>query len=775
MGDGHSHDRGDVARHREGRPGSVAQALAHGVLVVALVLAIGSPAAAKNLVLNGDFEAVDGTGMPENWAARAWSVKPEASATTRPWGVVGPRCLEINLKAGKAAYGCFSRAIDVSALTGDRLLFSCRYRTVGSPNVQAMVVSFKDDFMQAQWETRPLASEARALIPAARWETAAWYAERLPGARQVVVVFQIHSPGTLLVDGIVVRSSPDEVECQELEVGRVTAPGGQRQAHLRLLSRAPGVLKATLALTTLRERRLVGRTLTSVTLESGKAQEVAVRYPFAAAEAHQAELALTDPRGDDMLWFRRLEVPGLIDAHIEVPAFRGTIETTEQTPELVVAGRVFAAPDILAQVKLSARLLGTGAEATETKGITRLADGSFRLVLPTEGMLIGDHQVRIEAAAAGGGRVAATVLAVRRVRPTPNGVSYDASHRLLVGGKQLFPVGIYYTMSPQDLEAAKAAGFNLVMVPSPKASYVLAESAAAKDMGMVIASPSTQRDFWQMRQEKFGTHPALIGWEVLQRPDAKLIHPDMMLALYQIMQEVSPTHPVATTLCFGDTMADYARATDVIIPWELPLPQLPLSHLGTVIDRARDATSGRKPIWAMIQATGNAWATDRTLDEKTEGRLPTPREVRALAYLALVHGADGLLYYAYTLIQSDKERNFRLREDAPDLWAAISSLNGEIAALAPVLGGRSTRVMLPPAADGLVHMTRWVQGDQAYVIAVNTADAPTITTFSLPGCAATQLDVMFEKRALTSARPGQFGDSFEPYGVHVYSMKHTKI
>lgn len=738
------------------------------VALVAALLTICSLSAARNLVINGGFEAVDAESMPENWAAREWTVNVEADATTR--GGPGSRCLAITVKAGKAVYGCFSRAMDVSGLDARWLLFSCRYRTLESPNVQAMVVSFADDFMHAQWETRPLATEARALRPSRRWQASAWHAELLPGTKQVVVVFQVLSQGTVMVDDVVLRPSPDEIKCEQLDVGRVVALPATRRASLRLVSRVAGVTKAKLTLTTFRKRRRAGRVAANIALDEGRPQDIDMRYSFPASEAHGVELAVTDGETGELLWFRRMDVAGLIDAQMETPAFRGTIMSTQDVPELVVTGRLFAAPAVLSRMKLSARLLGTGAEASEGKGITRLEEGAFRITLPTEGLLIGDHHVRIEAKV-GAARAASCLLPVRRIRPAASEVAYDSAHRLWAAGRQVFPIGIYYVMSIEDLEVVKEAGFNLVVVPSPKASYVFADSAAAKGIGLVVASPSTRRQFWEMRQDKFGNHPALIAWSVLHRPDAKLVHPDVMLALYEILEEVSPNHPIATTLRYAETMSEYARATDIVIPWELPIPQLPITRIADVIHNARAATRGQKPIWALIQATGNAWATDRTMDEKAEGRLPTVAEVRALAYLALVHGADGLLFYAYNLIQSASERNYRITEDAPELWAGMCALNRELAALAVVVGAQSNRTLLPPAADGLVHMARWRQGDGTLIIAVNTAPLPTVTTFALPDCAARELEVMFEERKLATERPGAFGDSFKPYEVHVYATK----
>lgn len=741
-------------------------------------MAAAQVAQAVNLIPNGNFARQGLEGVPENWAAHSWTTTVErfsiGSVRTVPGEAKGSRALDIFLRAGPGIYGCFSRAVDVTGLKTRNLLFSCRYRTerkpksLEAPYCQAMLVSFNRDFMKSEWGTRPLRSEARLLRESSGWKTFTCHAELLPCVKQVVVVLQVMTEGRLLVQDVVVRPSPDEVQWQNLEVGRVTSLPDGRRATMRLTSHAPALLKVKVSLVPWREGRPQREVSQVVTLESGRPQEVDLRYSYPAREGHTADLWVLDAARGDPYLYQRVEAPGLVDAHLLVPAFRGTLVSTHATPEIVAAGTVFAVPAIQAQVKLTGHLLGTGAEATQGDGITRHEDGSFELRLPTEGMLMGPHEVRLEARV-GRERVAAKSLPLFRAKPSTGEVIYDADRRLWASGKQMFPMGIYNVLTDQEVGEVAKAGFNFAVVPSPKASYVLAEAAAAKKVGLVISSPSERRDFWEAREQKFGANSTLLAWEIKSRPDEFLVHPDMMLALYQIVGEISPTHPVATILRYADTMSVYARATDIVIPWELPVPELGVARVGEVVEAAKAATGGQKPVWAVIQATGNAWATDSTMSEKAEGRLPTPAEVRAMAYLALIHGADGLLYYAYNIEQGAQQKSFRLARDAPELWACIAELNLQIGQLSLVLGGQAHAQALPPAADGLLHLGVWRAKGQLMAIAVNTSPLPTISSFSLPDCSARELAVMFEARKIGTDKPGCFGDAFPPYGVHVYS------
>jgi hypothetical protein len=738
------------------------------VLAMLALAFVGLPAGhAANLVANPGFEAVGTEEMPENWASRLWTIGTKASAKSQVGGASGKRSLMLDMGPGKGVFGVFSRAVDVSDLKCKSLLVSCRYRTQKGPYAQVMVVSYADDFMKAEWETRPLSSEARNLRESTPWTTCTWHAELAPEAKQVVVVVQVMTEGKLWLDDVVLKPSPDDIACEGLEVGRVMALPATRRATMRLTSTLPGLTKAKVTVNATKDGRRLATASQVVELETATPKDVDVRYNVAARDEHRAEVVVENVGSGELSAYSRVDCPGLVDAYLEVPAFRGTIVSTHESPELVVSGRIFAAPGIADQVKLYGRLVGTGAEATEAQGIARQGDGSFRMTLPTEGMLIGKHEVAVEARM-GAAAVATTKLPVFRAKPTASEVTYDAQRRTWMEGREVFPIGIYHVLDPEGLEDVKAKGFNFAIVPTTKASYVLAEAAAAKSMGLVIASPSTRRDFWEGREEKFGTRPALLAWEVKQRPDAYLIHPDEALALYQILQEVSPTHPVMTTLTYPDTFAEYARATDIVVPWCLPVPQVSVRRVGELVDQARLATQGRKPVWAMIQLAGNAWATDKTLDAETTGRLPTPEEVRAMTYLALVHGADGLVYFCYNLQQNQSQDNFRIAQDAPELWAAMPALTAEIREITPALNDRVSRVELEDAAEGAVQMALWKRGEGAVIIAVNTSPLATITSFTVPNSQATELDVMFDGRKLKSVRPGSFSDRFEPFGVNVY-------
>ena len=80
-----------------------------------------------------------------------------------------------------------------------------------------------------------------------------------------------------------------------------------------------------------------------------------------------------------------------------------------------------------------------------------------------------------------------------------------------------------------------------------------------------------------------------------------------------------------------------------------------------------------KPVWGVIQAFGHA-------DPKHDWVLPTPEEIRCMAYVAVVEGAQGLLFYSH----GRKGDPFYIRDHA-EHWAFVQRLGAELQTLSPVL------------------------------------------------------------------------------------------
>ena len=139
-----------------------------------------------------------------------------------------------------------------------------------------------------------------------------------------------------------------------------------------------------------------------------------------------------------------------------------------------------------------------------------------------------------------------------------------------------------------------------------------------------------------------------------------------------------------------------------------------------------------------------------------------PAGVR-LKYLALVHGAKGIIYWAHT-----GSRYYI--EDYPEHWAAVKKLAGEMRDLTPALltPDSKQKVEVTPM-DATIDTMVKTAGGCVYVFAVNRELDPCKAAFRLPGMSISKIEVLFEGRC-PEAAGGSWNDDFKPLEVHVYRL-----
>ena len=110
-----------------------------------------------------------------------------------------------------------------------------------------------------------------------------------------------------------------------------------------------------------------------------------------------------------------------------------------------------------------------------------------------------------------------------------------------------------------------------------------------------------------------------------------------------------------------------------------------------------------------------------------------------MTYLALTHGAKGLIYYCYY--------DMRVLPQYAEMWAGMKKIGAEVKSLSPVLlapGDLGPAKFTPP--DAPIHTKLKRSGGRLYLLAVNAANAPVEVTFDLEHPLPAQVDVMFENR-----------------------------
>lgn len=148
-------------------------------------------------------------------------------------------------------------------------------------------------------------------------------------------------------------------------------------------------------------------------------------------------------------------------------------------------------------------------------------------------------------------------------------------------------------------------------------------------------------------------------------------------------------------------------------------------------------------------------------------RRPTPAEVRAEVWMALIHGATGILYFVH-------EFRPQFREDAifryPDIVNEVTRTNRLIKSLAPVLNSPSLNGTIRISSKTPIATMEKVYENKIYIFAVAMQNYPSTVRIMADDLHDATARVIGENRNLTVSQ-GIFEDQFEGYGVHLYEVE----
>jgi len=176
------------------------------------------------------------------------------------------------------------------------------------------------------------------------------------------------------------------------------------------------------------------------------------------------------------------------------------------------------------------------------------------------------------------------------------------------------------------------------------------------------------------------------------------------------------------------------------------------------VERLVSWSEGKRVVWNCLECTriGN-------LDHK-----PTPREVRCEAWMSLIHGSKGLIFFVHQFKPTFREAALL---DDPEMLAAVTALNRQITELAPVLAAPDAPATVVSAnASVPVAMLSKRHHGATYLFAVAMRDGATTARFTFKNVAGdSKVAVLDENRAL-SMQNGSFQDRFGPWDVHLYRL-----
>jgi hypothetical protein len=280
--------------------------------------------------------------------------------------------------------------------------------------------------------------------------------------------------------------------------------------------------------------------------------------------------------------------------------------------------------------------------------------------------------------------------------------------------------------------------------------------------------------------------PAIEAWLQPDQPDnAQLqsdgtyggcIEPASVIADYRAMAQRDPTRPIFMNLgrgvvdanwegrgsCSGrsDMYPEYANGADVLTLITYPVNAgLPLDAVARGVDALRAYSGDEKPVVAAVEATDIAGAGG-----------PTPQQIRAEVWLALVHGASGIQYFCH---RTGPDVSETACIDDAATGDAMRAVSAEVTDLAPVLNTPSLANAVTTettSSSAVVDTMVKRSGGSTYLFTASPQSASVTVTFTFrDGPESGTVDVIGENRTLPVAG-GAFSDEFSAYGVHLYRL-----
>jgi hypothetical protein len=353
-----------------------------------------------------------------------------------------------------------------------------------------------------------------------------------------------------------------------------------------------------------------------------------------------------------------------------------------------------------------------------------------------------------------------------------------------------FPIGVFAPLAP-DMQGWKDLGLN-TMLSVPQGEDRVAWDETAQSLGLAMIRqplPDPAADVGRTD---------LLAWLLPDEPDIAINDDacggscvDLTESLSSQWRAIDPARQLFVNLagpnvlmsaacdhcngpgdeppnpsCIPDNDQCYPRIIDAadwisediypVTGW-LPSEDLrdDITVVGKTLDRIGDWTD--KPQFAIIEASDLRHTFDGT---GTRG--PTPDEVRAEVWHAIIHGARGIFYFPVAFNPFE----FDAVED--DVKAEIAVQHALLAEIGPVLQTEIDPSAMTVAADAPLESTWRLSDTEAWVVVLNTTNAPVTARVSLGGVAG-DASVVGEDRTVPLV-DGVVADDFGAYAVHVYRL-----
>ena len=513
------------------------------------------------------------------------------------------------------------------------------------------------------------------------------------------------------------------------------------------------------------------------------------------------------------------EAPDVLDAYLDRNYY-----TTEDVARLAASVHPGASKARTDDLRLSVSLIDEGGEVISTHELrVATADATTpvteelppnayvslvrareesQIELPIRELPPGRHRVRLRLGDGSGEPATELNLPLLKHPPAEEGTTEvkvdQVNQTLLVDGKPFFPVGmVSLEMDEATLKLYREAGFNTVIRwwgmgrahPISSALETLEEarrngiyvvehplSFTAQERKLLYRSPTFPQDFREAVGEipefirAVRGHPSVIAYYGPDEPHQPWDKsPELLEDFYDAVHDLDPHHPVYIS---GSRRidADWYRIADVLgvhVYWSPVVGVIPaydyMNHRPNYMARCAEAawriTEPRRQPLLMIPQ-GEFYSGSR--------RPHTPQERRLNVYLALIHGAKSILYFASPI------RHRVTYEDMKTLSAELNSMAPSLLTRTPPQRIAVEPAPSPPEAFPVVQaLYKDCPEGGGLLLAANSSPRAVEVRwdlFAVGGMA--RVTDFFDNREL-EVRDGIFSDRLAGYATRAYRVSGT--
>ena len=299
---------------------------------------------------------------------------------------------------------------------------------------------------------------------------------------------------------------------------------------------------------------------------------------------------------------------------------------------------------------------------------------------------------------------------------------------MLLDGKPFFPFGFYDVILWNLAEPVRTEivtnlsnwGYNTALMcvkktevpPESDVYSKFLDFCQEKNFKVLVGFIPEDSNLVTRATTSIGRHPSVIGWSINDEPAAHNYPPSEVRRVSDMVHVGSPDRFTYTAMCLPGNAFRYSPHVGVIATDPYP-DKGPLSCIWENLTTVRGGiTYGGASQWVCLQAHGG----------QGHVKVPevTPRMFRSQAYVAVMAGAKGILYYAY------RDHRFIITKASTELQEAVAKFPSEFNRITPyVLDGKMT-VVSDGGKDKKLYAATWEMDGKTVYVAVNAGREGTV-------------------------------------------------